>query len=59
VVRQQDGSTGRLIMPGDPPIIRRVADLTAIIRELLDPTPVITDSAAGLDHGPAIPPDPW
>lgn len=46
-------------MPGDPPIIRHVADLTAIIREMLDPTPVIGDSATDLDHGPAIPPDPW
>ena len=46
-------------MPAEPPIIRDVADLTSIIREMLDPTPVITDSAAGLDHGPAIPPDPW
>ena len=46
-------------MPGDPPVITHVADLTSIIRELVDPTPVIRVSAAGLDHGPAIPPDPW
>jgi hypothetical protein len=36
-----------MIMGGDPPVITHVADLTAIIRELLDPTPVITDSQGG------------
>jgi hypothetical protein len=46
-------------MPAEPPIIRDVADLTSIIRELLDPTPVITGPVADLDHGPSIPPDPW
>jgi hypothetical protein len=53
VVRQQDCSTGRLIMPADPPIVRDVADLTSIIRKLLDPGPVITDPPVGLDHSPA------
>jgi hypothetical protein len=40
-------------MPGDPPVITHVAHLTSIIRKLLDPTPVISDPATGLDHGPA------
>lgn len=39
-------------MPDGTPVIRDVVDLTAIIRELLDPTPVITYPAAGLDHSP-------
>jgi hypothetical protein len=53
VVRRQEYGTGRLIMPGDPPVITHVAHLTSIIRKLLDPAPVIEDSAAGLDHSPA------
>jgi hypothetical protein len=40
-------------MPADPPTVRDVADLTSIIRRLLDPTPVITDPPAGLEHSPA------
>jgi hypothetical protein len=35
-----------MITQADPPIVRDVADLTSIIREMLDPTPVIRDSTA-------------
>ncbi len=53
----------KLLKPDPPPVIRdssarpgRPGHMN--IKALAD-SPAVTDSAARLDHGPVIPPDPW